>query len=335
MNPCPCGYYGDPVQECTCSNAMVSRYQKRISGPLLDRIDIHIEVPRVEYEKLSDERLGEPSAAIRKRVEAARARQAARFAGTRMLANADMGPGEVRDYCRLDDAGKSLLKAAMQQHPKGTRQQVVEEQVAGAIGEGVDPFAHGGVSGAVLGQLAHQAPPAEADEQVEGDHLLQESDDETAVGMEKVRQQGVGTAARFAADALDRQPVVCLTGDGRARVGAPADQGAGGPAVGMRALFGDGEHGTVVLACSDVFFDGAGIFEYNDHAFWGHPPLVVRAAKHRRHDGGCRPFWLGWPLLSSWSSVPSSTAGRGTALCAGVAQSMLPAPFKRQGVDLA
>ena len=115
MNPCPCGFYGDPVQECTCSNAMVTRYQKRISGPLLDRIDIHIEVPRVEYEKLSDDRLGEPSAAIRKRVEAARARQAARFAGTRMLANADMGPAEVREHCRLDDAGKSLLKAAMQQ----------------------------------------------------------------------------------------------------------------------------------------------------------------------------------------------------------------------------
>jgi magnesium chelatase family protein len=60
MNPCPCGYFGDPVRECTCSMSMVSRYQKRISGPLLDRIDIHIEVPRVEYEKLSDERLGEP-----------------------------------------------------------------------------------------------------------------------------------------------------------------------------------------------------------------------------------------------------------------------------------
>jgi magnesium chelatase family protein len=86
MNPCPCGYYGDPVQECTCSNAMVSCYQKRISGPLLDRIDIHIEVPRVEYEKLSDDRLGEPSAAIRKRVEAAR------FEGTRLLANADPSP---------------------------------------------------------------------------------------------------------------------------------------------------------------------------------------------------------------------------------------------------
>jgi magnesium chelatase family protein len=94
---------------------MVTRYQKRISGPLLDRIDIHIEVPRVEYEKLSSDRLGEPSAAIRQRVEAARARQRERFRGTRLLANADMGPAEVRDFCRLDDAGKSLLKAAMHQ----------------------------------------------------------------------------------------------------------------------------------------------------------------------------------------------------------------------------
>ncbi len=61
MNPCPCGYYGDPVKPCTCSAGMVTKYQKRISGPLLDRIDIHIEVPRVEYEKLSDQRLGESS----------------------------------------------------------------------------------------------------------------------------------------------------------------------------------------------------------------------------------------------------------------------------------
>ena len=113
--PCPCGYYGDAVRECTCSFAMVSRYQKRISGPLLDRIDIHIEVPRVEYEKLSDDRLGEPSVAIRARVEAARDRQRQRFQGSRLLTNADMGPGEVREYCRLDGAGKSLLRAAMQQ----------------------------------------------------------------------------------------------------------------------------------------------------------------------------------------------------------------------------
>jgi magnesium chelatase family protein len=81
MNPCPCGYFNDPVRECTCSMSMVSRYQKRISGPLLDRIDIHIEVPRVEYEKLSDDRLGEPSAAIRAPVEAARERQSERFEG--------------------------------------------------------------------------------------------------------------------------------------------------------------------------------------------------------------------------------------------------------------
>ena len=115
MNPCPCGYYGDPVKECTCSAAMVTRYQKRISGPLLDRIDIHVEVPRVEYEKLSDDRLGEASAAIRGRVAAARERQLHRFEGTALTCNADMGPAEVRDFCHVDPAGKSLLKAAMQQ----------------------------------------------------------------------------------------------------------------------------------------------------------------------------------------------------------------------------
>jgi magnesium chelatase family protein len=123
MNPCPCGYYGDPVKECTCSAMMISRYRKRISGPLLDRIDIHIEVPRVDYDKLTDERLGEPSAAIRARIEGAREVQRGRFApagreprGTsRLLTNADMGPAEVREYCPLDDAGKSLLRAAMSQ----------------------------------------------------------------------------------------------------------------------------------------------------------------------------------------------------------------------------
>lgn len=115
MNPCPCGWYGDPIKECTCSHAMVSRYQKRISGPLLDRIDIHIDVPRVEYEKLSDDRLGESSAAIQARVEAARDRQRQRFEGTALMSNADMGPGEVRDHCRVDEAGASLLRAAMKQ----------------------------------------------------------------------------------------------------------------------------------------------------------------------------------------------------------------------------
>ena len=80
QNPCPCGWHGDPERECTCSPALVTRYQKRVSGPLLDRFDIHVEVPRVAYEKLSSDRLGEPSAAIRARVAAARERQRARFA---------------------------------------------------------------------------------------------------------------------------------------------------------------------------------------------------------------------------------------------------------------
>ena len=121
MNPCPCGYYGDPGRECTCSMSMVSRYQKRISGPLLDRIDIHVDVPRVEYEKLADERLGEPSAQVRERVEAARERQRARFAASTVVGrpslncNADMQPADVRVHCQVNETGKSLLKAAMSQ----------------------------------------------------------------------------------------------------------------------------------------------------------------------------------------------------------------------------
>ncbi len=115
MNPCPCGYYGDPVRECTCTMQMVQRYQKRVSGPLMDRIDIHIEVPRVDYEKLTDDRLGEPSAAIRKRVEAAREIQRRRFADRHLNCNADMGPADVREHCQVDQAGKALLRAAMQQ----------------------------------------------------------------------------------------------------------------------------------------------------------------------------------------------------------------------------
>jgi magnesium chelatase family protein len=115
MNPCPCGYAGDAEKNCTCSAAVVARYQKRISGPLLDRIDIHVDVPRVNYEKLAGEKLGEPSSAVRARVAAARERQAARFTGTRLLTNADMGPAEVRRYCGLDGAGQRLMQAAMRQ----------------------------------------------------------------------------------------------------------------------------------------------------------------------------------------------------------------------------
>ena len=118
MNPCPCGCYGHPTKECTCAPAQIVRYQKKISGPLLDRIDIHITVPPVEFEKLSGDRLGEPSATIQARVEKARAKQRERFekAGvTHLQANADMGPAEVRQFCELDEAGKQLMRAAMKQ----------------------------------------------------------------------------------------------------------------------------------------------------------------------------------------------------------------------------
>ncbi len=115
MNPCPCGYYGDPVRQCTCPSALVSRYQKRISGPLLDRIDIFVEVPRIEYEKLADERLNESSAAIRARVEAARLLQRERFDGSKLTCNADMTPIEIRAFCQTEPGAQSLLQSAVRQ----------------------------------------------------------------------------------------------------------------------------------------------------------------------------------------------------------------------------
>lgn len=115
MNPCPCGYYGDPRRACSCAASAVARYQKRISGPLLDRIDIHLEVPRIPHEQLADRRPGEPSAAVRDRVERAREVQARRFAGTSLLTNADMGPKELRQFAALDEAAEALLGTAVRQ----------------------------------------------------------------------------------------------------------------------------------------------------------------------------------------------------------------------------
>jgi len=118
LNPCPCGYFGDDRQECTCSMSMVQRYQKRISGPLMDRIDIHLEVKRVPFQKLAGLDQGESSSVIRQRVEAAHQIQHQRFAPLNkphVLVNGDMGPAEVQQFCQLDDAGKNLMRAAMQQ----------------------------------------------------------------------------------------------------------------------------------------------------------------------------------------------------------------------------
>jgi len=115
MNPCPCGYYGDPTRPCTCSSTMITRYQKRISGPLMDRIDIHMQVPRVEYQKLRDMRQAESSDEVRARVEAARERQRTRFRETGIASNADMRPAQIRKYCGLDEACQNLMKTAMRQ----------------------------------------------------------------------------------------------------------------------------------------------------------------------------------------------------------------------------
>jgi len=115
MNPCPCGYYSDPVKECTCTPSMIARYQKRISGPLLDRIDIFVQVPRIEYEKLTEERMGESSEEVRSRVKKARSIQHQRFQGTKLTCNAEMTPVEVRDFCQVEAEAQSLLRAAMKQ----------------------------------------------------------------------------------------------------------------------------------------------------------------------------------------------------------------------------
>ena len=117
MNPCPCGFYGDPTKHCSCSPSTVTRYQHRISGPLLDRIDIFVDVPRVEYEKLTEDATAEPSEAVRERVETSRGRQRLRFSESRLVCNAEMGPLEVREFCQrpLEDGAQSLLRMAMNQ----------------------------------------------------------------------------------------------------------------------------------------------------------------------------------------------------------------------------
>ena len=118
MNPCPCGYFGDDQKQCTCSLSAVQRYQQRISGPLMDRIDIHLEMARVPFQKLSSLEAGETSAVIRARVEAARQVQRTRFSGWSrpgVQANGDMGPAEVQAFCPIDDAARNLLRTAVQQ----------------------------------------------------------------------------------------------------------------------------------------------------------------------------------------------------------------------------
>lgn len=115
QNPCPCGFYSDPERQCTCGSAQILRYRKKISGPLLDRIDLHVEVPRVKFDKLASDELAESSEKIRQRVEETRARQNQRFRGLPVAANSDMRGVEIRQFCKLDDSSIDLLRAAMTQ----------------------------------------------------------------------------------------------------------------------------------------------------------------------------------------------------------------------------
>jgi magnesium chelatase family protein len=115
MNPCPCGFHNHPEKDCMCSPGMVQKYLNRISGPLLDRIDIHIEVVPVKYDKLSDPGKIERSAVVRERVVRARAIQAKRFASiSGIYSNAQMSSSMQRKFCQLDEAGGRLLKTAME-----------------------------------------------------------------------------------------------------------------------------------------------------------------------------------------------------------------------------
>src|SRR3989339_815009 len=113
QNPCPCGYASDPDQLCNCSASILLKYQKKISGPILDRIDLHVEVPRLKFEKLSSDENGEISAEIRKRVEQARKIQLERFVNTKIITNAEMGNGEIKKYCQLNSESINLLSGAV------------------------------------------------------------------------------------------------------------------------------------------------------------------------------------------------------------------------------
>ena len=115
MNPCPCGYLSDPDRDCSCSPSQVIKYQKKISGPLIDRIDLHIEVPRIKFEKLSTDDLAESSKSIRARVEKAREIQQERFKDKKIISNSEMSSQEVKDFCKIEEETLNILKTAISQ----------------------------------------------------------------------------------------------------------------------------------------------------------------------------------------------------------------------------
>ncbi|HWR72160.1 MAG TPA: ATP-binding protein, partial [Nitrospirota bacterium] len=113
MNPCKCGFHGDPLHQCLCTPHQIQSYRSRVSGPLMDRIDIHIEVPAIKFSEISSDAAGEPSTSIRDRVTRARRSQQERFNGDGIFANAHMKPRHIRKHCRIDQDSHRLMEAAM------------------------------------------------------------------------------------------------------------------------------------------------------------------------------------------------------------------------------
>jgi magnesium chelatase family protein len=144
MNPCPCGFFGDPHKSCSCTPLQISRYQSRISGPLLDRFDLHIEVPRMHEFEIDVIPKGETSQTIRERVERARAIQRRRFAGNPYFCNAHMSSRDIRQYCRIDDEGHELLRQATQRFAFSARAYTRILKLARTIAdlEGADQIAN-------------------------------------------------------------------------------------------------------------------------------------------------------------------------------------------------
>ncbi len=121
MNPCPCGYLNDSLKECICAPSQIIRYKRKLSGPLLDRIDLHVEVPRLKYEEMSKESLGETSKIVRERVSKAREIQASRFKNEGILTNREMSVRHIKKYCALDEMAEKMMKSAVSSMGFSTR----------------------------------------------------------------------------------------------------------------------------------------------------------------------------------------------------------------------
>jgi len=121
MNPCPCGYLNDSLKECICAPSQIIRYKRKLSGPLLDRIDLHVEVPRLKYEEMSKESFGETSKTVRERVAKAREIQALRFKDEKILTNREMSIHHIKKYCALDETAEKMMKSAVSSMGFSTR----------------------------------------------------------------------------------------------------------------------------------------------------------------------------------------------------------------------